>query len=365
VSSTKRKYLFIVQGEGRGHMTQALSLKAILTDAGHEVCAMMVGKSERRVIPQFFLDKAGCEVGFYDSPNFVTDKKEKGISLPLSVWKGILNSPLYFENIKKLHLKVEEHKPDVIINFFDVLVGIYYWQYKPTIPMVTIGHQYLFHHPDFVFPKGHDVEKMASKFFVDITAKYAKKRLALSFYELPEYAPKNIVVVPPLLRKEVKSVTNTSTEDFYLCYVLNNGYAEDIISWQKQNPNSVLHCFYDRKNAPEVEEISKNLFFHQISDTKFIDYMARCKGVVTSAGFESVCEAMFLGKPVLAIPTGGHYEQLSNGVDMERAGAGISDSFYNFKRFFKYIPNHKSNMATYKKWVDLSAQKILSELESV
>jgi uncharacterized protein (TIGR00661 family) len=365
VATAKKRFLFIVQGEGRGHMTQALSLKAILADAGHEVCAMMVGKSERREIPAFFLEKAGCEVGYYDSPNFVADKKEKGISLPLSVWKGILNSSLYFDNIKKLHEKVANLKPDVIINFFDVLVGIYYWQYKPTIPMVTIGHQYLFHHPDFIFPEGHIAEKLASKFFVDITAKYAKKRLALSFYPLPEHLPKNIIVVPPLLRKEVKDIQHTITEDFFLCYVLNNGYAEDIINWQKQHPDLVFHCFYDRKGAPEIEEVSKNLFFHQISDTKFIDYMSRCKGVITSAGFESVCEAMYFGKPVMAIPTGGHYEQLSNGVDMERAGAGITDTYYNFDRFMEYIPKHTPILEKYHKWVGASASSILKELESV
>ena len=32
------KILFIIQGEGRGHLTQALSLRQKLMAEGHEVC---------------------------------------------------------------------------------------------------------------------------------------------------------------------------------------------------------------------------------------------------------------------------------------------------------------------------------------
>jgi hypothetical protein len=33
------KFLFIIQGEGRGHLTQAISLAQLLRDNGHEVVA--------------------------------------------------------------------------------------------------------------------------------------------------------------------------------------------------------------------------------------------------------------------------------------------------------------------------------------
>ena len=33
----------VVQGEGRGHMTQALALGGFLRDAGHEITAVLVG----------------------------------------------------------------------------------------------------------------------------------------------------------------------------------------------------------------------------------------------------------------------------------------------------------------------------------
>lgn len=47
------KYLFIVQGEGRGHLTQAITLEKLLISHGHEVVGIMVGKSRGRKLPDF------------------------------------------------------------------------------------------------------------------------------------------------------------------------------------------------------------------------------------------------------------------------------------------------------------------------
>ena len=51
------KILFIIQGEGRGHLTQALSLRQKLTDEGHQVVGVLVGKSPARRLPDFFSKK--------------------------------------------------------------------------------------------------------------------------------------------------------------------------------------------------------------------------------------------------------------------------------------------------------------------
>ena len=57
--------MFIVQGEGRGHLTQAISLAAMLQRHGHEVAETLVGKSQAREVPDFWAvvaGRAGCLV---------------------------------------------------------------------------------------------------------------------------------------------------------------------------------------------------------------------------------------------------------------------------------------------------------------
>lgn len=46
------KVIFVVQGEGRGHLTQALALRQILLHEGHEIVKVLVGKSKNRKIPE-------------------------------------------------------------------------------------------------------------------------------------------------------------------------------------------------------------------------------------------------------------------------------------------------------------------------
>ena len=52
-----KKFILAVQGEGRGHMTQAISMYELLIENGHTVCAVILGSSGKRDIPQFFFEK--------------------------------------------------------------------------------------------------------------------------------------------------------------------------------------------------------------------------------------------------------------------------------------------------------------------
>ena len=49
----KMKVIFVIQGEGREHLTQALALKQMMEREGHEVVKMLVGKSKTRELPSF------------------------------------------------------------------------------------------------------------------------------------------------------------------------------------------------------------------------------------------------------------------------------------------------------------------------
>lgn len=87
--------------------------------------------------------------------------------------------------------------------------------------------------------------------------------------------------------------------------------------------------------------------------------MANCRAYASTAGFESICEAMYLGKPVLMVPA--HIEQDCNAYDAMKAGAGIvCDSFEleSLLRFAeKYIPNRD-----FVYWVRSCEHRIILEL---
>jgi len=354
------KFLFIVQGEGRGHMTQAVSLQEHLVKNGHEVVAVMVGKSERRSIPSFFYDRIKAPVSSYESPNFLVDNKNKGIRLFPSIIYNIKKFGTYINSIKSIHQKVNETKPDAIVNFYCLIGGLYSLFYKPNIPFYVTGHQYLLLHKDFEFPKVSKLQIAMLNFNTKITCFRAKKMLALSFDSKADQPKKNIYVVPPLLRKEVLEL-HPSNGNYILSYVLNDGYREEITSWHSANISEELHLFGDGRFDTDDVTLHDNLYYHKINDVKFLNYMQNCKGYASTAGFESICEAMYLQKPILMVPTGGHIEQEINAFDAVRAGAGISDTRFDLTKLLNYIPKHTPN-STFKDWVQASEKMFVDHL---
>ena len=71
------KFLFIVQGEGRGHFTQAITLEEMLLRNGHEVVEVLVGKSSTRTLPGFFNRSIHAPVKRFISPNFLPTADNK------------------------------------------------------------------------------------------------------------------------------------------------------------------------------------------------------------------------------------------------------------------------------------------------
>lgn len=361
----KRKYLLVVQGEGRGHMTQAITLYDLLIEKGHEVSAVLVGTSENREIPRFFFEKIRSKIVQFRSPNFITDKKSKSIRIGPSVAHNVLQLGVFRKSLDLIKEVINEHKPDTIINFYDLLIGLYYRFNNPAPRLVCIAHQYIYLHKNFLFPKGRLFDRFIIKNYTRLTAFRSAKNLALSFYYLPEVKRENVVVVPPLLREDVFKL-QPQNKNFFLVYLVNHGYFEDIVKWHKVNPEYEIHCFADK-----VQELKKyhfnndKLFLHEINDKAFLEKMAEATALISTAGFESVCEAMYLGKPVLMVPVQGHFEQFCNSRDAHYAGAGIYDKTFNIDRLISYLSKQRKSDYFFKHWVEDSKEKIYKELISV
>ncbi len=357
------KFVFIVQGEGRGHMTQAIALRNMLSKHGHTVCAALIGKSERREIPAFFIQKIQVPVIGFQSPNFVLDPQNKGLKLADTLISNILNYQKYLRNLQDIDKVVAEHKPDVVINFYDLLAGMYsfFYKRKRNFKYVCVGHQFLLEHPDFPFPSGHMMERFLLNINTSISSAKADLKLALSFIGMQDLLHKKLFVVPPLLRQEVIDI-KTKKEDFILGYVVNDGYGEEIIDWHLKNMHISMVCFWDRKGAELEYRPHDNIVFHKLDDVKFLDHMSKCSGFVSSAGFESICEAMYMGKPVMMVPTANHYEQLCNSIDAVKAGAGIRSDRFEMSLLVNYLLKHQSKETEFQEWANEAENKFLKLL---
>lgn len=358
------RFLFLIQGEGRGHLTQALSFAALLKKEQHELVGVVVGKSPRRQVPDFFLLKIGVAVTPVESPNFETDGLEKKILLGKTIRKNLGRIPSYWTSLQKIHALVQEKQPEVVVNFYEPLAGLYNLLFAPKLAFWAIGHQYLEGHPEFPFAPNRGLEKFLFCLHTRLTAWGASEHLALSF--LPKKDSNGVRVVPPLLRQEVKELT-ASQGDFYLTYMVNPGYAEEVLNFARNNPEVYIKAFWDKKDASENEYPLPNLSFHQVNDQKFLEAMAACKGLICTAGFESVCEAMYLGKPVVMVPIAGQYEQACNALDGEQSGAGKKADFFDFELLTSLSSPDPRHTQGYQEWAESwpeTFRKLVEKMES-
>ena len=356
-----KKFLFIVQGEGRGHLTQAIAMSQIIENAGHEVVAVMLGCNHTFSAPDFFKTQINKEIEYFNSPSLECNKKGK-IDFIKSVVVAFKRIKLYFQSLKQINNTIEKYQPDAIINFYDVLGGLHKLVYRSKVPMACIGHHYLFLHSEFQFPEKQFLNRLLLKLNTKLTAFGAEKRLALSFRSMPDEPENKICVVPPLIRKEIRYL-KPEQKTFWLVYVNYTHLANQVLDWHYKNPSIKLYCFWNH-DFPEAEHVfDESLTIHKIDGVKFLSKMAECEALVTTSGFESVCEAMYLGKPALMVPA--HYEQACNGLDATLSGAGITAESFELGKLLDYLPQHQSVQEKFKSWYLRSDYLMVRHLEEL
>ncbi len=330
------RMMFCVLGEGRGHMTQAMAVKEMAEAAGHQLAAVTLGVSAQRPIPAYFEAAMKAPVRQLPTLEFKY-KNNRSVSNAATLAGLVLNLPKYARILRQLDNIVREARPEVILNFFEPMAAFFALTRRRCPPVVALGHQFMFEHPGHVRAPQLWKQQLGLKAYTRIVGARATK-LALSFYEAPDSPENRIIVGPPMLRKQLFELKSNPNGDFVLVYLLNHGYAEQIIRWSEKNPGTKLHCFYDKPGAPGEERHSPSLSFHRLDGEKFLKMMAECRHVVSTAGFESVCEAAWLGKPLFLVPVENHIEQQLNALDAQQFGIGIAGSSFNLDRL-KELPD--------------------------
>ena len=353
------KFIFTVQGEGRGHLTQAISFTQIAREAGHEVIGYAVGSFQGRKIPSFFLDFIGdTPLLQYNSPSIIFGNG-KSVQLAKTAMQAVTNFKTFWKSATQLEEFIEELKPDGIINFYESITGLYKLKSRSKVPTMSVGHQYLLLNKNFVSFPEKKIDRILLNMNTMITSIGSKKLLGLSFRPIDN--DEKIEVVPPLLRQQVKSIVPKAGER-WLAYLTHFRLSEDIMAWSNANPEVKLDCFWDNPARRETYHYSDSLTFHPIDAENYLAKMTECAGLISTAGFESVAEAMYLGKPAMMVPVPNHIEQMINAYDGELSGAGIGASTFDLSIFKNYLPSHVSVQEQYQEWVSQSQRLMAGHL---
>ena len=315
---------------------------------------VLAGTNRSRNWPAYFETGFETPVQRLASPGFVYSQG-RSVNLAATLWQLVSRRREFEAGQRLLRELVRQLKPDLIVNFLEPMVGWFNRREQPSAPVLAVGHQFLLDHPSYVSLGERRLQQWGLRQYVAATG-YRATKYALSFYRTHDRADQGCWVGPPLLREDLFR-RQAEPGDFLLVYLLNEGYRRDLEAWHARNPEIPLHCFYDRAQAPEVERVDSTLTFHTLHGERFLDFMACCRGVVCTAGFEAISEAAWLGKPVLAVPVEGHIEQALNAVDAEQCGLAIAGQRFDLDRLLEAPPNRMAR-ARFRHWLGESDQRL-------
>lgn len=337
------KCSIIIQGEGKGHFSQALAVMKMLEDQDYEVKRVYLSRSFFRPTPAYFYADCEAPLVTYYSPNFIRSSDQKGIRVLLSILINLLLSPIYiFETIRIGVLMANDRSKSIYI-FYDPVGAISARIFRNRAKRTIMSHHFYLMHPDFMHPHGMGRAMFWLNLMNRIMYRSANTVQALSFRKGKDAG--KIRIVPPVISAMIRE-ENYQPGKRDLCYFLNHGFANEMIEFYRGHPELSADIFTDAKPSSDIPE---NVKLHPPSRKKFLEAMLQCKRIISTAGFDLVAEAFYLGIPIFLIPSANHYEQYCNALDASRTGMAFQLEAISDLEEIEFEP--KSNKQ-YRGWVE-------------
>jgi uncharacterized protein (TIGR00661 family) len=297
-----------VHGYGRGHATRSLAVLPELARR-HELLILAGGEAHAAIWPDFPVVRIPT-LGYYYGrgarrSNWRTFQRNFAPVMDL-----VLRGPAFQAVLDALR----DFRPDVVISDAEA------WTHRAArrlrIPRIGFDH---FGIMAYCKPRLPLWDRLISRRDVRVYKALMgqpQRVIVSSFYDAPPARP-GVRVVGPLLRPEVRAVR--PTRGSYLLAYFNNGlhqFTPKVEAELRRLEQRVLVYGTQRQGS------LGNLDFRPPSNLPFIEDLAGCRAVISTAGNQLVGEAMHLGKPMLVMPED-CVEQRLNAAAVERMGIGM------------------------------------------
>lgn len=310
-----------------------------LVAQGHDIEIMASGRATD------FLAKRFADVNRIHGLHMIYEENRvrRGKTLWSNVLTGTTGVP---KNIAAYFDLIQGFKPDAVISDFESWTYLYAKAHR--LPILSIDNMQIINrctHDDEIL-KGHRGDFEVTRAFVKGKLPFCDHYVITTFFRPPIRKPKT-ELVPPILRPEILAAKPTRG-DHLLVYQTAEGNA----SLSGTLAKTGLECrIYGMRRGIEAEEVEGNLRYRPFSEQGFIDDLASARGVIAGGGFTLMGEAVYLRKPMLAVPLGRQFEQILNARYLEREGFGrAADSLDDPKAvldFVKAIPACEAKLAGY------------------
>src|SRR5215467_9555536 len=308
------RVLYGVVGEGMGH---AMRSRVVLDELckRHEVQVVVSGRAydylKQRASEHLGVKKIwGYSIVYEDNEvqNFKT--------LAANVKGAVKGWP---ENVRAYFDLAEKFQPDVVISDFES------WSYlfgvNHRLPILSVDNMQIIDRctlaPEIL--EGLGAEFQLTKAIVKAKVAGAAHYYITTFFYPPTRKP-DTTLHPPILRPEILAARL--------------GEGEHLLVYQTSMSNPALieilagcgrECrIYGLRRDIKADVVEGNLRNRPFSEAGFIDDLRTARGVLASAGFTLMGEAVYLHRPMLALPVRKQFEQVLNGRYLQAEGYGLT-----------------------------------------
>jgi uncharacterized protein (TIGR00661 family) len=333
------KILYGVVGEGMGHAMRSRVVIEHLLAQGHELEIMASGRATE------FLSQRFKGVNRIHGLHMIYEENRvrRGKTLWSNVLSGVTGTP---KNIAAYFDLIKEFLPDLTISDFESWTYLYAKVHR--LPIVSIDNMQIInrctHVPEIL--AGHEAGFQLTKAFVKSKLPFCNHYVIATFFRPPVRKP-DTTLVPPILRPEILAADRRHGEHLLIYQT-----AEGNESLADTLAKTGIECrIYGMRRSIEAEQVEGNLRYRPFSEEGFIDDLASCRAVIAGGGFTLMGEAVYLRKPMLAVPLGRQFEQVMNARYLEREGfGGAADTLDDaavVQRFVEMIPAYEDKLASY------------------
>jgi len=329
------RVLYGAVGEGLGHATRSRVVAEHLLAQGHEVKMATSG----RALP--YLREHLPDVEEIWGLGFVLEhgEVEAWKTLVLNVRGSMRGIP---EDWHRGHELARTFAPDVVIADFDGFSYLFAKVHR--LPVLSVDNIQMVDRcrHDANILRGVHNHYLEGRAFVATKIPRADRYLITTFF-YPQLRKKRTMLVPSLLRPEIVAARPEPGEHLLVYGRISDASIAALRA-------SGVPCLVYGARTVTADEQDGNLRYRPFANDAFIEDLRTCRGVVASAGFSLMSEAVFLRKPMLALPLAGQFEQEMNARYLERLGYGTAASELDaeaLERFLDDEARHAEALAGY------------------
>ncbi len=304
------KILYGVVGEGLGHAMRSRVILEHLVTHEHDVEIMASGRAVD------FLSKRFEGVNRIHGLHMIYE--ENRVRPMKTLWSNVLTGATGVpKNIAAYFELIQSFRPEAVISDFESWAYLYGKTHR--LPTLSLDNMQIINRctlPPEV-SAGHQTEFQLTKAFIKSKLPFCDQYFITTFFH-PEIRKDRTRLFPPILRPEILSAKRRKG-DHLLVYTTGEGNT----TFSETLRATGVECrIYGMRRDLKSEVVEGNMRFQPFSEDKFIDDLASSRAVIAGGGFTLMGEAVYLHKPMLAVPLARQFEQVLNARYLELEGYG-------------------------------------------